>query len=231
VRKWLACWRGGGEPALDDRSSAPARQRRLPAEQVAAIEALRRPIRPRSRPARPRRPSPLAADAPVAESIVNPWRSDERRQPRLIRHSSADATCVISRYGRSSPAEGPAGTQGSGDIDQPSAATGRARSIGDRAASEIDAPGPRPTPSCGGRTRQPRTEEWPLPDHHPRSQRQLGVLDPAQPDYRRGLYDRVGVAEQALRPAPAPSEPYVQVSPHTARASASACEVDREDRP
>ena len=42
VRKWLARWRAGGEPALNDRSSAPARQRRLPAAQVAAIAALRR---------------------------------------------------------------------------------------------------------------------------------------------------------------------------------------------
>jgi transposase InsO family protein len=42
VRKWLARWRAGGEPALNDRSSAPARQRRLPSEQLAAIEALRR---------------------------------------------------------------------------------------------------------------------------------------------------------------------------------------------
>ena len=42
VRKWLARWRAGGEPALNDRSSAPARQRRRPPEQVAAIEALRR---------------------------------------------------------------------------------------------------------------------------------------------------------------------------------------------
>jgi transposase InsO family protein len=33
---------GGGEPALQDRSSVPARQRRLPAEQVVAIAALRR---------------------------------------------------------------------------------------------------------------------------------------------------------------------------------------------
>ena len=39
VQLW---WRAGGEPALNDRSSAPARQRRLPPEQVAAIEALRR---------------------------------------------------------------------------------------------------------------------------------------------------------------------------------------------
>ena len=42
VRKWLARWRAGGEPALNDRSSAPARPRRLPSEQVAAIDALRR---------------------------------------------------------------------------------------------------------------------------------------------------------------------------------------------
>src|SRR5918996_1584095 len=42
VRKWLARWRAGGEPALNDRSSAPAPQRRRPPEQVAAIEALRR---------------------------------------------------------------------------------------------------------------------------------------------------------------------------------------------
>jgi transposase InsO family protein len=42
VRKWLARWRAGGEPALNDRSSAPARPRRLPPEQVAAIAALRR---------------------------------------------------------------------------------------------------------------------------------------------------------------------------------------------
>jgi transposase InsO family protein len=42
VRKWLARWRAGGEPALNDRSSAPARQRRLPPEQVAAIAAFRR---------------------------------------------------------------------------------------------------------------------------------------------------------------------------------------------
>jgi transposase InsO family protein len=42
VRKWLARWRAGGEPALNDRSSAPARPRRLRSDRVAAIEALRR---------------------------------------------------------------------------------------------------------------------------------------------------------------------------------------------
>jgi leucine-zipper of insertion element IS481 len=41
--KWLARWRAGGEGALRDRSSAPARSpRRLPAEVNAAIERLRR---------------------------------------------------------------------------------------------------------------------------------------------------------------------------------------------
>jgi len=43
VRKWLARWRAGGEPALNDRSSAPARSpRRLPLEVTAEIERLRR---------------------------------------------------------------------------------------------------------------------------------------------------------------------------------------------
>ena len=42
VRKWLARWRAGGEPALNDRSSVPARQCRRPPEQIAAIAALRR---------------------------------------------------------------------------------------------------------------------------------------------------------------------------------------------
>jgi hypothetical protein len=79
------------------------------------------------------------------------------------------------------------GRGGSGDIDKPSAVTERARSIGDRAASEIDAPGPRLTPPCGGRTRRPRTEEWPLPDDHPRRVCQLGALDPRSPITEEGL--------------------------------------------
>ena len=41
--KWLARWRAGGERALHDRSSAPARSpRRLPLEVIAEIERLRR---------------------------------------------------------------------------------------------------------------------------------------------------------------------------------------------
>ena len=124
----------------------------------------------------------------------------------------------------------PAGTRGSGDIDKPSAVTERARSIGDHAASEIDAPGPRLTPTCGGRTRRPRTEEWPLPDDHPRSRCQLGALDPRSPITEEGL-TTVSGSRAGLAARPAPSEPYVQVSPHTAQASASAYEVDRGDRP
>ena len=92
----------------------------------------------------------------------------------------------------------PAGTRGSGDIDEPSAVTGRARSIGDHAASEIDAPGPRLTPTCGGRTRRPRTEEWPLPDDHPRSGCQLGALDPRSPITEEG---------STTVPLPPPSTP------------------------
>jgi hypothetical protein len=41
VRKWLTRLQAGGESALNDRSAAPARQRRLPPKQVVAIEALR----------------------------------------------------------------------------------------------------------------------------------------------------------------------------------------------
>ena len=43
VRKWLARWRAGSEPALNDRSSAPARSPgRLPLKATAEIERLRR---------------------------------------------------------------------------------------------------------------------------------------------------------------------------------------------
>ena len=43
VAKWVRRWRAGGEPALNDRSSAPAHSpHRLPLERVAEIERLRR---------------------------------------------------------------------------------------------------------------------------------------------------------------------------------------------
>jgi transposase InsO family protein len=42
VRKWVRRWRAGGEIALQDRSSTPARLRRTAPERVADIERLRR---------------------------------------------------------------------------------------------------------------------------------------------------------------------------------------------
>ena len=42
LRKWLARWRAGGEPALNDRSSAPARQLAAALEITDEIERLRR---------------------------------------------------------------------------------------------------------------------------------------------------------------------------------------------
>jgi hypothetical protein len=42
VRKWVRRWRAGGEIALQDRSSTPARLRRLAPDRVAQIEGLRR---------------------------------------------------------------------------------------------------------------------------------------------------------------------------------------------
>src|SRR5919106_4885282 len=135
--------------------------------------------------ARASRPGPAA---PGASPALTPAPPDARRPasdrrlglpldqgPQNRRSAASTRSRVPLRRKR------PAGTQGSGDIDEPSAVTERARSLGDRAASEIDAPGPRLTPTCGGRTRRPRTEEWPLPDDRPRSQRQLGALDPRSP--------------------------------------------------
>ena len=112
-------------------------------------------------------PSRPAADAPLSD-----------RRPRLFldqgppnRRSVASAKSRVPLRRKR-----PAGTQGDGDIDEPSVVTGRARGLDHHAASEIDAPGPCLTPTCGGRTRRPRTEEWPLPDDHPRSQHQLEPL-------------------------------------------------------
>ena len=116
-----------------------------------------------------------------------PLRSDRRpgspldQSPQTRRSAAPTRSRVPLRRKR------PAGTQGSGDIDKPSAVTERACSIGDHALSEIDAPGPRLTPACGGRLRRPRTEEWTLPDHHPRSRCQLGALDPRSPITEAGF--------------------------------------------
>ena len=42
VRKWVRRWQGGGETALLDRSSRPARMRGTPMERIADIERFRR---------------------------------------------------------------------------------------------------------------------------------------------------------------------------------------------
>jgi transposase len=42
VRKWVRRWRAGGEIALLDRSSRPARLRRTPQERICEIDRLRR---------------------------------------------------------------------------------------------------------------------------------------------------------------------------------------------
>jgi hypothetical protein len=124
--------------------------------------------------------TPGPPDAAPPPSDRRPGLALDQRSP--TRRSAAPTTSRVPLRRKR-----PAGTRGSGDIDKPSAVTGRDRSIGDRAASEIDAPGPRLTPTCGGRLRRPRTEEWPLPDHHPRSRRQLGALDPRSPITEEGL--------------------------------------------
>jgi len=169
--------------------------------------------------ARASRPGPAGPDAPRPASGRRPGLPLNQR-PQNRRSAASARSRVPLRRKR------PAGTRGSGDIDEPSAVTGRARSIGDHALTEIDAPGPRLTPTCGGHTRRPRTEEWPLPDDQPPSRCQLGALDPRSPITEEGLLTGSG-SRAGLAARPAPSEPYVRISPHTAQASASACEVDR----
>jgi hypothetical protein len=137
------------------------------------------------------RPGPAA---PGASPALTPSRpdagsppSDRRpglppdRGPQNRRSSASARSRVPLRRKR------PAGTRGHGDIDEPSVVTGRARWLDHHAASEIDAPGPCLTPTCGGRTRRPRTEEWPLPDNYPRNRCQLGGLDPRTPITEEGL--------------------------------------------
>ena len=117
---------------------------------------------------------------------AGPLRSDRRPESPLREGPPGQDPAVPARSPVPLRRKRPAGTRGSGDIDKPSAVTERACSIGDHALSEIDAPGPHLTPACGGRLRRPRTEEWTLPDHHPRSRRQLGALDPRSPITEEG---------------------------------------------
>ena len=92
VRKWLARWRAGGEPALNDRSSAPARPRRLPSERVAAIEALRR--RRLSSPAIARR---LGLPLSTVGTVL--------RRLGLGRLKELDPPAPVRRYQRQEPGE------------------------------------------------------------------------------------------------------------------------------
>lgn len=138
---------------------------------------------------------PLPAE-PGASPALTPGLSDaapppsDRRPGLPLHHRSPARRSAASTTSRVPlRRKRPAGTRGSGDIDEPSAVTERARSIGDHAASEIDAPGPRLTPTCGGRMRRPRTEEWPLPDDHPRSRCQLGALDPHMAQASASAYE------------------------------------------
>src|ERR687891_509060 len=104
--------------------------------------------------ARASRPGPAAPGASPAltpaRPDAGPLRSDRRpgspldQSPQTRRSAASARSRVPLRRKR------PAGTQGSGDIDKPSAVTERTPSIGDHALSEIDAPGPHLTPACGG---------------------------------------------------------------------------------
>jgi hypothetical protein len=141
--------------------------------------------------ARASRPLPALPGASPALTHEPPdsgsLRSDRRPGSPLDQSSQTRRSAPSTRSRVPLRRKRPAGTQGSGDIDKPSAVTERACSIGDHALSEIDAPGPHLTPACGGRSRRPRTEEWTLPDHHPRRVCQLGALDPRSPITEEGL--------------------------------------------
>ena len=140
--------------------------------------------------ARASRPGPAAPGASPALTPSRPdavpLRSDRRPGLPLRKGLPGEDPAVPAQSRVPLRRKRPAGTQGGGDIDEPSVVTEGSRSIGNHAVSEIDAPGPCLTPTCGGRTRRPRTEEWPLPDHHPRSRRQLGALDPRSPITEEG---------------------------------------------
>jgi hypothetical protein len=140
--------------------------------------------------ARASRPGPAAPGASPALTRSRPdavpLRSDRRPGLPLRKGLPGEDPAVPAQSRVPLRRKRPAGTQGGGDIDEPSVVTEGSRSIGNHAVSEIDAPGPCLTPTCGGRTRRPRTEEWPLPDHHPRSRHQLGALDPRSPITEEG---------------------------------------------
>jgi transposase InsO family protein len=90
---WLARWRTGGEPALLDRSSAPARSpRRLPPETLAAIERLRR-----QRWTGPRIARALGQPVSTVGTVL--------RRLGLGRLSALEATPPVVRYERGAAGE------------------------------------------------------------------------------------------------------------------------------
>jgi transposase InsO family protein len=92
VRKWVRRWRAGGEIALQDRSSTPARRRRLPVDTVARIEELRRQ--------RLRSPA-ISRQLGVAISTV----TSTLRRLGLNRLQALDPPVPITRYQRHNPGE------------------------------------------------------------------------------------------------------------------------------
>ena len=91
--KWLARYRAGGEAALADRSSAPARCRhRLPAETVAEIERLRR-----QRLTGPQIAARLAMPRSTVGAVL--------RRLGLGRLSSLEPKPPVIRYERAAPGE------------------------------------------------------------------------------------------------------------------------------
>ena len=92
VRKWVRRWRMGGESALRDRSSRPARLRGTAPQQIAEIERLRR--RRMSSPAIARQ---LAIPSSTVRKIL--------RRLGLNRLKALDPPAAVVRYERQRPGE------------------------------------------------------------------------------------------------------------------------------
>ena len=92
VRKWVRRWRMGGESALRDRSSRPARLRGTAPQQIAEIERLRR--RRLSSPA-------IARQLAIASSTVRKI----LRRLGLNRLKALDPPAAVVRYERQRPGE------------------------------------------------------------------------------------------------------------------------------
>ena len=92
VRKWVRRWQGGGETALLDRSSRPARMRGTPAQRITDIERLRR--QRMSSPA-------IARQLGMPNSTV----TKVLRRLGLNRLTALDPPTPVVRYQRAHPGE------------------------------------------------------------------------------------------------------------------------------